>query len=232
VNRLADLTIFQSEYARRATRERFRVIEQDGPVIHNPVDVHAFSQEGGRLPLPEGRRVVSVSWSLNPKKGAAAVYATAARNPDVGFYLCGRYEHVPALPNLHQLGVINHDQLPAVLRSCHALLTYSENEACPNHVLEALATGLPVLYRDSGAMSEVIGACGVAVEPDTCGAALEDVMRDWTDWSRRARARAMTCFLPDQVFSRYVAEMTAACERPPRTGRAWRQVRAWTGVFS
>ena len=46
VNRVADLTIFQSEYAKRATRERFRIIEQDGPVLHNPVDVTRFTPDG------------------------------------------------------------------------------------------------------------------------------------------------------------------------------------------
>ena len=48
-NRLADLTIFQSQYARRATHETFGVIEHDGPVIHNPVDVDLFQPDGDRL---------------------------------------------------------------------------------------------------------------------------------------------------------------------------------------
>src|SRR5204863_8851183 len=69
VSRLSDLTVFQSEYARKATLERFRVIAHDGPVIYNPVDLMRFTPEGERLPLAVTPRVASVSWSTNPKKG-------------------------------------------------------------------------------------------------------------------------------------------------------------------
>jgi hypothetical protein len=39
VNRLAGVTIFQSQYCRYSTRTKFPVIINDGPVISNPVDV-------------------------------------------------------------------------------------------------------------------------------------------------------------------------------------------------
>ena len=42
VNKLADITIFQSEYSKYATREKFKVIKNDGPVIYNPVDTELF----------------------------------------------------------------------------------------------------------------------------------------------------------------------------------------------
>ena len=219
INRLADLTIFQSEYARLVTRDRFHVIEQDGPVIHNPVDTVRFSPEGDHLPLPESERVVSVSWSTNPKKGAMALYDTASRHPEIGFYLCGRYVDVPTLPNLHPLGVLDRPALAALLRSCHALLTYSENEACPNHVLEAMASGLPVLFRDSGAMAEIIGDCGVAVEPASFGAHFKSMMSAHSEWSARSRLRATTHFQPDNVFRTYTREIEGALRRPTKVGR-------------
>ena len=77
VNRLADLTIFQSHYCRWSTREKFPVIANDGPVIHNPVDVRQFTPDGDRRDLKGDARLAVVSWSLNPKKGAASVYAAA-----------------------------------------------------------------------------------------------------------------------------------------------------------
>lgn len=219
INRLADVTIFQSEYARLVTRDRFHIIQQDGPVIHNPVDTARFSPEGERLPLQEPQRVVSVSWSTNPKKGAAALYETAVRHPEIGFYLCGRFVDVPALPNIHALGVLDRPALATALRSCHALLTYSENEACPNHVLEAMASGLPVLFRDSGAMAEVIGDCGVAVDPASFGDHFKSMMRGHGQWSARARARATTHFRPDDVFRAYTRELEGALMRPMKVGR-------------
>src|SRR4051812_43223909 len=36
VNLLADVTVFQSDYSKYSTRQKFPVIWQDGPVIYNP----------------------------------------------------------------------------------------------------------------------------------------------------------------------------------------------------
>lgn len=219
VNALADLTIFQSRYCRWSTREKFPVIAQDGPVIHNPVDLRRFTPEGPTMdPIggPEATRIAAVSWSTNPKKGAASVYEVARRHPEVAFYLCGRFPYAPALPNLHALGVLDRDRLPVVLRSCHALLTFSENEACPNHVLEGLAAGLPILYADSGATREVVADCGLDVTIATFGRRLEQLASDWAAWAARSRRRAIEQFDPEVIFARYITEIEGARARPPR----------------
>src|SRR5713226_6483727 len=56
VNLLADVTVFQSRYGREATRSR-QIIRQDGPVIHNPVDVDRFRPDGERITLPGAVRI-------------------------------------------------------------------------------------------------------------------------------------------------------------------------------
>lgn len=216
VNRLADLTIFQSEYCRWSTREKFPVILQDGPVIHNPVDLRRFTPDGPRMDCSEGTRIVAVSWSTNPRKGASSIVEVARRHPHVHFYLCGRFADAPDLPNLQKLGVLERDRLPVVLRSCHALLTFSENEACPNHVLESLASGLPVLYFDSGAMREVIGECGLVVTVETFGAQLRQMAGDWSAWSRRSRQWAVAHFDPELIFAQYVSVIDEARTAAPR----------------
>jgi len=228
VNLLADLTIFQSHYCRYSTREKFAVIVHDGPVIHNPVDVELFRPEGQRLSFPESVRVACVAWSTNPRKGAASIYDVARCNPRVGFVLCGRYPDAPGLPNIHRLSVLCREELATALRSCHVLLTFSQNEACPNHVLEALASGLPVLYHDSGAMSEVIGDCGLPVTVENFAAQLEQVMDLWAELSLQARQRALTHFHPQQVFPRYVDAMRAALQRPTTVPLARRLWLAWS----
>ena len=220
VNLLADVTIFQSEYSKWAARERHGVIRHDGPVIHNPVDIDQFHPDGDRWPLPEGLRVACVSWSMNPRKGANDVYFVARENPDVTFCLCGRFNDIPAeSSNLRYMGVIGRDTLARILRSCHVLLTFSRNEACPNHVLEALATGRPVLYADSGATKEVVGPCGLAIEPGMFRPALQEVVGDWDRWCLAARQRAVTMFHPERVFPRYLAAIDEGLERPPSCSR-------------
>ena len=106
VNLLADLTIFQSEYCRFSTREKYPVILQDGPVIHNPVDIGLFNPAGHKRPFETPKDLVAcVTWSTNPMKGAASIYEVASSNPTLGFVLCGQYPDAPDLPNIFLLGV-------------------------------------------------------------------------------------------------------------------------------
>lgn len=227
-NHLADLTIFQSQYCRHSTREKFPVIVHDGPVIHNPVDVEQFRPEGERAAdLPGGPKVAAVTWSTNSRKGVASLYRVAGANPDIHFLLAGRFPDAPALLNIHLLGVLGRTELARLLRSCDVLVTFSENEACPNVVLEAMASGLPVLYKDSGAARELVGECGLPVEVGTFRAAYEQVMAKHSALSLQARERALTCFHPDVVFPRYLTEIRADLDRPTTVPENRRRRMAW-----
>ena len=231
VNKLSDLTIFQSAYARHATREKFSIISQDGIVIHNPVDTEMFTPEGTKTTLPGQTRIACLTWSTNPLKGAANIYATAKANPSSHFFLCGNYPDAPDLHNLHNLGVLNRQRLAEILRSCHTLLTYSQNEACPNHVLEALASGLPVLYKDSGAMSELVGDCGLPVSVDTFSSQMKRLIRAHKEISIKSRQRALTRFHPDVVFPQYIQAIEAILDQPPNIPALKRQILAWSCQF-
>lgn len=221
VNLLADVTVFQSHYGKYATTEKYRVIGQDGPVIHNAVDVERFRPEGERVPLPGRISVCHVTHSTNPKKGAALLYALAGAHPAVDFVLIGRYEAPPPLPNLHLLGYVDWDMLPKVLRSSSLFLMLAENEACPNVVLEAMASGLPVLYRPSGGTPELVGRCGRAIEPDTFSDALAWALERRALLGEAARARAVEQFSPGVIFPRYLDALERAPRRSLRAGWGW-----------
>lgn len=213
VNELADLTIFQSNYCRYSTREKFPVIHSDGPVIHNPVDLSLFNPEGPKRSFPLPVVLAAVSWSTNPLKGADDIYDVARENPDLGFALCGNFPNAPRLPNMYELGVLDRAQLATVLRSCTALVTFSRNEACPNHVIEGLASGLPVLYLDSGAAAEIVGNAGAPVTTGTFRHQLDRVIRERDQFSALARAHAVAHFDPAMAFQAYVDQIVSAKAR-------------------
>jgi glycosyltransferase involved in cell wall biosynthesis len=212
VNLLADATVFQSAWGRHATFGR-GIIGQDGPVIHNPVDTDRFCPVGARVPLPGRVRVAHVAFSTNARKGAAAIWTLARRRPDLQFIMVGRYPAAPALDNLTFLGYAGWDRLPAVLRGCDVFVTFTENETCSNAVLEALATGLPVLYRASGGTGELVGPGGAPVEVDTFDRVLEDALDRRPSLAEAARARAVASFGFDAVFPRYLDALRTASRR-------------------
>ena len=216
VNLLADVSIFQSRYSRYSTREKFKVIALDGPIIYNPVDIDVFRPDGARRDLPSDRpRVACASWSTNPGKGADLIEDIASDHPDVCFVLCGRFEAVTPRPNVVRLGHLSRVQMAEALRSCDVFLNLSVNDPCPNVVLEALSSGLPVLYRDSGGVPELVDSCGEPVTRDTFAAALARVLAQRDEIGRRARARVITHFAPDVIFPQYMEAFASARRRAP-----------------
>lgn len=214
VNMLADLTIFQSDYARFSVTEKFSIISGDGPVIHNPVDVRRFSPDGPRVSLPgAGPRVVNVSWSTNRRKGTWRIQQIADEYPTVQFILCGRYEPMPNAPNVVHLGHLDRDGLANALRAADLFLDLSENDACPNVVLEAIASGLPVAHVDSGAVAELAGEAGLSLYRLGLSACLARAAADDGALGRVARARAVEHFSPPIVFSQYLDTFAAAARR-------------------
>jgi glycosyltransferase involved in cell wall biosynthesis len=227
VNTWADLTVFQSFYSRFASREKFPVIKHDGPVIHNPVDLENFNPAGSKRELPGALKVVCVSWSTNPKKGSADIYLVASQNPQADFFLCGNFPDAPDLSNVHTLGLLDRQDLAETLRSCDFMLTFSKNEACPNHVLEALASGLPVLFDDSGAMSEIIGSCGLPVTVDSFAKQSDHLLKELTSLSMKARNWAVEKFAPQKIFAQYLDEIEKSLVAPTTIKPIPRRLRAF-----
>jgi glycosyltransferase involved in cell wall biosynthesis len=210
-NLLADLTIFQSAYSRYSAREKYRVIAQDGPVIYNAVDTTRFYPDRtGARRAGERLRIVTATFSTNRMKGAWQIDRLAAEHPDLDFVLCGPHTIESAPPNLQPLGYLDRSAIADALRSCDVFLNLSENDPCPNVVLEALASGLPVLFKASGGVPELVGDCGIAIDGTTFRAALGTMIRDLPTWQQRARTRAVAMFSPEAVFPQYVDALEKA----------------------
>ena len=215
VNLLADVTVFQSRYSRYSVREKYPVIAQDGPIIYNPVDLKLFTPVGPRLDLPGGRpRIACASWSTNRLKGTWLIDRLAERHPDMVFVLCGRFDAVRDRDNVVRLGHLSRDAMATALRSCDLFLNLSENDPCPNVVLEALASGLPVLYRDSGGVPELVGDAGLAVDPEKLGDAMQAALGNREHLAALARRRVETHFTPEVIFPQYLHVFDSAVRRP------------------
>ena len=214
VNMLADLTIFQSEYSKYSVTKKFKVIQQDGTIIYNPVDTQTFRPHGLKRSI-EGRiKVCNASFSTNPKKGSRRIARLARQNPDVTFVLCGHYPQLPDLANIQLLGYLDRPEIAAAMRSCDLFLHLAENDPCPNVVLEAMASGLPVLYKKSGGTPELVRDCGLPVTSNNFRQQLGAVLERRDELSRASRERAVKHFSPDHIFPQYLKAMTQTTRRP------------------
>ena len=150
-------------------------------VIYNGVDLHVFD----RTRYPMGRARFSVEKDtfvigcvarLAPQKRYDVLLAALERlkKRNVRFHclvagqdrLDGRFQEYVASAdlggNVTYLGPVS--DVPELLAACDVMALTSDNEGCPNSVLEAMATGIPVVVTRSGAEEFVVeGKTGFVV---------------------------------------------------------------------
>lgn len=211
---LADAVIYQSQYAYDLQRKQYKIIKQDGPVIWNPVDLEQFTPAATKSELTGTIRIAYSKFSTNPFKGEAQLYQVAAANPDIDFYLCGRYDDPPEIPNLHLMGKLDRQQLAQTLRSCHMLLAFFRNESCSNTIIEGMSSGLPVLYLDSGSNQELVQDAGAATTVDNFRENVDRIMAQHVVHAQAARERAENLFSMDGQFGQYVQVIEQALSEP------------------
>ncbi len=96
------------------------------------------------------------------------------------------------------LGQVGHDRIPSLYRKADIFVLPSFTESCPLTVIEAMATGLPVVASEVGGMSELIsdGKDGLLVRPGDPAQLAERIISLLGDRRLRkrlgARARAKT----------------------------------------
>jgi glycosyltransferase involved in cell wall biosynthesis len=163
---LADATILQSRYSLEKHRE-LGLDLREPHVVHNTVDPALFHPPLARPPL-DGRkaRVVVTSWSDNERKGADTL-AWLDRNLDWDRYeltFVGRAP--PGIERIRVVGPVPSEEVARILREQDVYLAPSHDDPCSNALLEALACGLPAVYRDSGGHPEIVGEGGLPFRDD------------------------------------------------------------------
>jgi glycosyltransferase involved in cell wall biosynthesis len=161
---LAHATVVQSRFSLEAHR-RLGIELVDPVVITNAPDPAIFRPATGREPL-DGRplRVVAVSWSDNPRKGTDALRALAARIDPRRFELTYVGRAPEGLAGWKLVAPIASQELAVLLRGQDCYIAASLDDPCSNALLEALACGLPALYRRSGGHPELVGEGGVGFD--------------------------------------------------------------------
>ncbi|WP_287584494.1 glycosyltransferase [Candidatus Borrarchaeum sp.] len=158
---VADFTVFQSYWSYQKTIEMGYTPKRP-IVIPNAVDPTIFHSKG-RIPFSSDRkiRLISTSWSRNPRKGFE-VYKWIEENLD-----WSRFEYTFAGNTPFEFENICHIRpqpskaLGSILRNHDIYITASKNDPCSNALIEALACGLPSLYLNEGGHPEIVGYGGL-----------------------------------------------------------------------
>jgi len=120
--------------------------------------------------------------------------------PNERFWLVGRHQESGynfKLPNVVLRGVRDRKQIPKEYQRMKLLFFPSENEPCPNIPIEAILSGVPVCYNNTGGTPEIVRDCGEPLE------AFEHLLDNLDQHRRRCLQRQDLHF--DRVFREYMA---------------------------
>ena len=190
VARAADRVFAVSEFTKREAVELLGVPEEKVTVIGNAVEpVFTPSTSPSR-----GDYVLAVA-TLEPRKNLRRV-ADAAARAGVELRVAGA-RGWGGVETPGWVGAVSDEELAALYRGARALVFPSLYEGFGIPVLEAMASGTPVVTSRGGAMEEVAGGAAVLVDPldvdaIAAGIAEADARRDELRALGLARAQAFS----------------------------------------
>jgi lipopolysaccharide biosynthesis glycosyltransferase len=138
--------IFNSEFIKNHYKKFINV--EKSVVIYNGCDTTIFYPKS--YSKPNKFMIVTHHWSNNMNKGYQMYYDLwrfLTKTENYEFVFIGK--NVPEMfKKVPIIGPYIGLELSNSIRNCHIYITDSIYDSCPNHVIEAISCGLPILYRN------------------------------------------------------------------------------------
>ena len=146
-----DFFIFNSEFIKEYYMNKYTILKNiKNKVIYNGGNDNILIPRNN-YEKPKCFKIVTHHWSDNINKGYETYYKLHKffeNRTDYEFIFVGRkfndnFKEVPVV------GPLKGKELGDFLRSCDMYITDSKWDSCPMHVVEAILSGLPILYTNS-----------------------------------------------------------------------------------
>lgn len=233
----ADHVFYQSTFCKASADHWLGPAKGTSEVLHNAVDTRVFTP-AEKPPEPEPLVVLLGGNQYEDYRLRSALETLAALvrgGADARLVVAGKLSWLPGAKRCaalarawaQDLGVADRvawrgpfaqAEAPDLYRGAHVLLHTKYKDPCPSVVVEALASGLPVVYGASGGLPELVGSeagRGVLVEdtwdrqvapdPQALTEAVLHVAERRDAYAKAARARAVERYDIRPFVARHVA---------------------------
>jgi len=226
-----------SQAVAKFAHEEIGLREERLMVIPNGVDAQRFasarSADVQRMGILPGRRLIACVGRLDRQKGLDRLMAIApqllSRLPEHDLLLVGNgpeHRMIESVarekniaPRVHLVGW--QDDVPGILSASEMLVLPSRWEGMPNVVLEAMASGLPVVAMRVEGVEEILGESAseqVVDQGDTAGflSRLVEILEDCdlaVSLGERNAARVVSEFSWPRAVEQYAALYESLCAR-------------------
>ena len=203
-------------------------------VVRNGVDGEAFAirdmrEARARLGLPQDRAIVTYVGNLFHVKGVDVlveavgklgslggppIFVNMVGGGDLAEPLKARAEALGVADRIGFAGRVLPTAVPDQMTACDVFCLPSREEGCPNVVLEALASGKPVVASRTGGIPELIREDnGILVTPedpeDLARAMIRAVKREWDPEALRRTVPSLSWNEVGDTYARLIGEVLA-----------------------
>jgi glycosyltransferase involved in cell wall biosynthesis len=215
--KLADHVVYQSIYVKDVW-SNYGNKSIKSSIIYNAVNLNEFFPVRKNNKL-ESLRVIVVEGTVQGELALEALNAITVTKIDVYGKVHIKIEKdMLSNQNKNVLfhGPIPLENIPKVFEGRKIYLCLEINPACPNSVIEALASGVPVVGYDSGSLTELVGNAGIVMpyiggnsdkmEAPNCenlDSAILTISKNYEYYSDLARHRAKRFFSLNDQFIKY-----------------------------
>ena len=159
INKMANATIIQSNYTANQFSEKGFDIKNI-KIINNSPDEMIFNKTHNKIFDKKNIKIISASWSTNKKKGMDDYkWLDDNLKLKVNYSFIGRLDFIPK--SIKLIEPLNQKALANKLKDSDIFLFAAINESCPNILIEAIACGLPIIYKNSGGSKELVKEFGL-----------------------------------------------------------------------
>ena len=162
LNKLSSITVYQSNFIFENLHP-FLDYPKNYTIIHNGADPSEFYPADN-----SGEFIGHVTWGVGEKKRLDILYETIVNNPDERFLLVGNHDKseydFAKCANVTCVGSVKREEMLNYLHRMKFLFFPSENDPCPNTVIEAILAGVPVCYNPLGGTKELVKDCGLPLD--------------------------------------------------------------------
>ncbi|MDT0593665.1 glycosyltransferase family 4 protein [Glaciecola petra] len=225
--KLADYIIYQSQFSRQVSNKWLCNRENNYSIIYNGVNTQLFQPIEA---INKKKCIVSVHGNLRDPDIIICCLEVFGKlssilgNQQLILRIIGSLtedvaeivfkEKEKKVINLEVTGSVSPKTLSTILPESTLSLHLTSSDACPNSVLESLASGVPVVCQHFGGQSELVGNAGIVINTgveydyseqmvELAVEACKDIMNDVTGYSLKARQRAEINFSIEKMSQQY-----------------------------
>ncbi len=223
----ADVVVYQSEFIRQWWQFRYGSSLKPEHVIYNATDLNLFSPLASQNKESSKPDILCIEGSIHDNPLTREVLSKLPTRL-VESSICSDFKvygkastdlrhFMDSVEGLNYRGTVQRSEIPEMMRGNHLFLPLEPQPPCPNAVIEALASGLPVVGFDTGSLRELVPPeAGILVpyggdawaidkpDVDALQSAIEELVPQMKTFQIRARQVAEERFDIDQMTDNYL----------------------------